>query len=199
MAEPSDDWALQTILAQLREMEQNAQAPAIIPPPTVDPTLNVTAQLEAAIKRQDDLRLQEAAHVRELLELRGTFYEELRKAESSRIDAIRAVDVGSVTRAAEVSAVQAATLATQVATSAETLRGQVQAAASATAAALATALGPITKSIEDLRQAQYQQQGERFQRTEGRDTNQWVIGTIIAAAVAFASITSLVLYITLHR
>ena len=152
--------------------------------PVYDPSKNVDALVEAAIKRQDDLRAAESAHVREIsgvrteydarirsfdrdqTALRAYYEEKLRDKESARIDAIRAVDVGAVTRAAEVSATQAATLATQQQASADALRGQVEQARIATADALAQALAPITKSIEDLRAAQYQQQGEKSSKVE---------------------------------
>jgi hypothetical protein len=145
--------------------------------PVVDPTKNVDALVEAAIRRQDDLRKMEAGyiarigdmrenHAKYITELRAQYGTELRLAETARIDAIRAVDVGAVNRAAEVSATQAATLATQVATSAEALRGQVEAARQQTATALAAALEPIQKDIQDLRRAQYEAQGQKTQVVE---------------------------------
>jgi hypothetical protein len=152
--------------------------------PVFDPSKNVLDLVQAAIQRQDDLRSSEAQHQRELVNLRAEYdmrlrssdqrqadlraaYEEaLRKQESARIDAIRAVDVGAVSRAAEVSAAQAQTLATQQQASADALRNQVEQARIATADALAQALAPITKSIEDLRAAQYQQQGEKSSKVE---------------------------------
>ncbi len=150
----------------------------------IDPTKNVLDLVAAAIARQDDLRRAESAHMRELAQvrseynariresdletaaLRARYEEQLRTQESARIDAIRAVDVGAVSRAAEVSAAQAQTLATQQQASADALRNQVEQARIATADALAQALAPITKSIEDLRAAQYQQQGEKSSKVE---------------------------------
>jgi hypothetical protein len=123
---------------------------------------------EAASKREDDLREMSTQHVEAMASLRAEHFFDLQNKETERLDAIRLVDTGAVTRAAEVSALQAQTLATSQATIAETLRGQVSAAAVATAAALATALAPITKAIEDLRQAQYQQQGEKSQQVDMR-------------------------------
>jgi hypothetical protein len=123
---------------------------------------------EAATKREDDLRILTTRHLEAMTALRSAHSAEVMRKESERLDAIRLVDTGAVTRAAEVSALQAQTLATSQATIAETLRGQVQAAATATASALATALAPITKAIEDLRQAQYQQQGEKAQAIDMR-------------------------------
>jgi hypothetical protein len=145
--------------------------------PVFDPSKNVLDLVEAAIKRQDDLREMQARHTAQIgemrevnaqyvAELRSGYESKLRAQESARIDAIRAVDVGAVTRAAEVSATQAATLATQQQASADALRGQVEQARIATADALAQALAPITKSIEDLRAAQYQQQGEKSSKVE---------------------------------
>lgn len=135
----------------------------------LDPTKNVLDLVDAAIKRQDDLREQEAKHSREIDALRADYENKLRLAETARIDAIRAVDVGAVSRAAEVSATQAATLAAQVATSAETLRVSVQTAATAAGTALAAALGPIIKDIADLRRVQYEQVGQRAQVSEHRE------------------------------
>jgi hypothetical protein len=152
--------------------------------PVDDPTKNVQALVDAGMRRQDDLRELEATHLREIGALRAAYEEKLRVAESARIDAIRAVDVGAVSRAAEVAAAQASTLAAQVTTSAETLRGQVNAAAIAAATALATALQPITKSIEDLRAAQYAQQGQAAAKTEGRDNSQWLITLLVGIGVA---------------
>jgi hypothetical protein len=136
--------------------------------PVADPTKNVLDLVHAAIKRQDDLRALAEKHVKETLELHQIYTEKLREAETNRIDAIRAVDVGAVNRAAEVSAQQATTLAAQVVISAETLRTQVAAAASASTVALSAALEPIQKDIQDLRKAQYEAQGGKTQTSDTR-------------------------------
>jgi hypothetical protein len=190
--------------------------------PVVDPTQNVLDLVNAAIKRQDDLREMQSAHVtqigqlredhaRYITELRAGYGQELRAAETARIDAIRAVDVGAVNRAAEVSATQATTLATQVATSAEALRGQVEAARQQTATALAAALEPIQKDIQDLRRAQYEAQGQKTQVVESSTSDRdalaletakiqaqaqrtQVYGVIIAAVVL-----ALALYAAFHK
>jgi cobalamin biosynthesis Mg chelatase CobN len=156
--------------------------------PVVDPTENVLQLVEAAVRRLDDLRQMEthhqaekagliAEHLASIAQLRADYGEKLRLAESARIDAIRAVDVGAVQRAAEVSAQQAQTLAVQVATSAEALRAQVSAAQAAAASSLAAALEPMQRSIDDLRRAQYEAQGQRTQVVESRGAS----GTVIAA------------------
>ena len=165
--------------------------------PVVDPTRNVLDLVAAAIERQDDLRELEAKHLRELADLRALYDAKLREAETARIDAIRAVDVGAVNRAAEVSATQAQTLATQVTVSAETLRTQVAAAATAASTALSAALEPIQKDIADLRRAQYEAQGQKTQVVETRDTSaatrlnvntvMAVISVLLAAAIVYAA------------
>jgi len=177
--------------------------------PVIDPTANVLQLVEAAIRRQDDLRQAEKEHVAEVLRLRGVqrkhdlanvkdvaalraaHARELREAEAGRIDAIRAVDVGAVNRAAEVAATQAATLAAQVATSAETLRNQVAAAATAQTVALAAALEPIIKDIADLRRAQYEALGQKAQVVESRAGTGAVAGYIIGGIGALVALVTL--------
>jgi multidrug efflux pump subunit AcrA (membrane-fusion protein) len=137
--------------------------------PVIDPTQNVLDLVKAAITRQDDLRAMESAHLREVMSLRAEYDQRLRDAETARINAIRAVDVGAVNRAAEVSSQQANTLAAQVAQSAETLRTQVATAAAAASTALAAALDPIQRDIADLRRVQYETQGGKSNVVETRE------------------------------
>jgi hypothetical protein len=166
--------------------------------PVEDPTRNVLDLVEAGLKRQDDLRGVESVlnkerdyHQQEMALLRARHAGELRRAETERINAIRAVDVGAVAAAAAVSAQQAQQLAAQVATSAEALRNQVAATATASAVALGAALDPIQKDIADLRRAQYEAQGQKTQVVETQATNlgtrQWS-GIIIAAAIAIGGL-----------
>jgi cobalamin biosynthesis Mg chelatase CobN len=143
--------------------------------PVIDPTENVKALAAAGERRADDLRdaerrLTEAklTHLAEIVELRAEYDELLRKKESERIDAIRAVDVSQVQRTAEDAATRANTLAAQVATAADVVR-----------TTLATALEPIQKDIADLRRAQYEAQGQKTQVVEARGANQYVMGIVI--------------------
>ena len=156
----------------------------------IDPTANVLAVVGAAVQRLDDLRLLGLAHVQEMATLRAEYEDKLRGKESERIDAIRAVDVNAVQRAAEVQAAQALTLQAQVATSAEAMRAQVAAAANAAAAALSASLEPVQKSIDDLRKTQYEQQGQKAAQSEGRDLGQWIVGAVIAAAAVVATLAA---------
>jgi hypothetical protein len=152
-----------------------------------DPTRNVLDLVEAAIKRQDDLRASESESLRREAALRAEYDEKLRMAETARIDAIRAVDVGAVNRAAEVSSQVASTLAAAVAASAEALRDQVSAVASASDMRLAAALDPIQKAIDDLRRAQYEAQGVKTQSGDSRLNVGSIVG-IIAGVVGLAGL-----------
>lgn len=151
--------------------------------PVVDPTENVKDILEAAVKRQDDLRASESFHIRELMGLRADYEEKLRTAESERIDAIRAVDVGAVNRASDVQAAAAQALATQVTASADAMRNQVAAAAQAAAESLVTALLPLQTAIAELRQVQYEQAGQTAAKVDTRaGTSQyWFVASVIVA------------------
>lgn len=160
--------------------------------PVIDPTANVLDLVRAAIQRQDDLREAADRHVREISSLRADYDAQLRRAETARIDAIRAVDVGAVNRAAEVALTQASTLAAQVAQSAETLRTQVAAAATAATVNLTAALEPIQKDIADLRRAQYEAQGVKSNVGETRLNLGAVLGGIsvlIALVVLIVALT----------
>ena len=187
----------------------------------IDPTKNVMTLVAGQVKRaddlmaaneklaeerhrrQDDLRLAEAIHVKEIARLRAQFDDALREKETQRIDAIRAVDVAAVQRAAEVSAVQATTLATQVQASAETLRTQVATTATAQTTALAAALEPIQKDISELRKTQYEQQGQKAAQVETRQTradvgndtrgNTALLMNVIMAIIAIAAIIAVFL------
>jgi hypothetical protein len=178
-----------------------------------DPTENVRELVEAEKLRQDGLREMESRHqtemrdkesnhVREIVSLRAQYDEELRKAETARIDAIRAVDVAAGQQAQQVSATQATTLAGQVAQAAEAMRTQVAGAATAAVTGLAAALEPIQKDIADLRRAQYEAQGQKTQTTEGSTAGRSMAGLVIAAAVGFSGfllgIVSIVLAVVLR-
>jgi len=172
----------------------------------LDPTKNVLDLVDAAIRRQDDLREAEAKHLRELLTLRAEHDRDLRMLESSRIDAIRAVDVGAVQRAAETQATAAATLAAASAQQAETLRTQVATTATQAQQQLTAALDPIQKDIADLRRAQYEAQGVKSNVVESTGSHRsqtTVTVALVAIAVAFLSSTflgllSIAVAVTLH-
>lgn len=145
--------------------------------PVIDPTLNVRELVLAETKRQDDLRELDSKW-RDRFDLREIDHAwELRKAESERIDAIRAVDVGNVQRAAEVQATQALALA-----------NQVVATAAALEAKLGATVAPLQTRIDDLTRVQYEGVGSKTQVVEtqakGASTGLWV-GVAIAALGLF--------------
>jgi hypothetical protein len=132
-----------------------------------------------------------------MMNLRAEYDDKLRKAESERIDAIRAVDQGNVTRASEVAAAQATALATQLQVSAEALRAQVEATRITTADTLAAALQPIQNDVGVLREVQFRQQGEKAGTIESTDnrrasTNQYT-GVITAIIIAIGAISSVLI------
>src|ERR1035437_4392392 len=172
--------------------------------PVQDPTANVLENLQTAVRRLDDLRdalnskVSDALeHSKEVAALRAEYDEKLRDAETKRIDAIRAVDQGNVTRASEVAAAQATALASQLQVSAEALRAQVEATRITTADTLAAALQPIQNDAAALREVQFRQQGEKAGTIESTDnrrasTNQYT-GVITAIIIAIGAISSVLI------
>lgn len=148
--------------------------------PVVDPTKNVLDLVEAANRRQDDLRRAEAGHLRELMQRDREHEAELRRAEKDRLDAIRAVDVNAVQRAAEVANQQATTLAAGQAAQADAVR-----------VTLAAALEPIQKDIAELRKSQYELAGQRAQVGESRLNVGALLGGLSVLLVLVFGIVSL--------
>lgn len=156
----------------------------------VDPTKNVLDLVEAERKRQDDLReafeklvqtqmqsssvieTLRATHTKEMneaeskrvdqqLALRTSYEERLSLAEAKRIDAIRAVDVNAVAVASQRASDQATVLATQVAQSAEALRGLVASTANTVAQSQQVLSTTLSTRITTLEQAQYEGKGKQ--------------------------------------
>jgi hypothetical protein len=128
--------------------------------PVADPTANVLALVEAADKRQDDLRRAESRRVDEQMALRAEHGRQLREAEAKRIDAIRAVDVSAVSVDRERAAAAASVLANQVATSAETLRALVATTAAAQATQSAQQFAQLSERIASLEKSAYEGAGK---------------------------------------
>jgi len=131
--------------------------------PVIDPTANVIALVEAGMKRQDDLRNMEAAHVREVMALRAEHEAEMRAAEKQRVDAVRAVDVAASDRAAEA------------------LRSTVEATAKVTAEQIASILA-----------VQYEQRGQRVgavDTTAERRSSVTVV--LLAVGLVFSALLSI--------
>jgi hypothetical protein len=140
--------------------------------PVIDPTKNVETLVAAEAQRQDDLRIAEGEHIREIIKMQEAHARELRVAEAGRLDAIRAVDVSNFQQATAAAEARATTLA-----------GQVAAAASAQATSLANALEPIKADIADLRRSQYENVGQKTQVVETQAKSSGV-GTWVGAGIA---------------
>lgn len=151
----------------------------------IDPTKNVEALVRAEAKRQDQLRKANTEALRDQMKaLEHSISTErkhnkslhkmetrLSEAESKRIDAIRAVDVGAVAVANTAAENRASTLA-----------GQVNAAKDAQLVALKAETDPIRKDIGDLRQSQWTIAGGRQQGVESKGNWGMWIGLGLAAA-----------------
>jgi hypothetical protein len=124
-----------------------------------DPTANVMALVEAAVNRLDDLHAANMRRIDEQLESHIDHAKQLADAEAKRIDAIRAVDVGAAAVDREKATAQAAVLATQVLTSAETLRTLVASTAQTQAQQQAQLFSPILDRLSLLEKSQYESKG----------------------------------------
>ena len=129
-----------------------------------DPTYNVLQLVEAAVKRLDDLSSIRAdctheviALNKEILSLHIAYSEKLSLAESKRIDAIRAVDVGAVAIANERAVGQATVLANQLTASADILRTLVTTTATTTQTQV---INPLIDRIALLEKSQYEGKGK---------------------------------------
>lgn len=134
-----------------------------------DPTVNVIALNEAAVRRGDDLRLAsdrlvevQIQHMKELMAVRASYIDKLAEAEAKRIDAIRAVDVNAVAVASERQAAAATVLANQVASSADALRTLVSNTAATIAEQQRQQSSQITDRITAVERSQYEGRGKEL-------------------------------------
>lgn len=156
--------------------------------------------IDLHMQRQDDLRRLEADHLIKLLDIQAAHEEQLRVKEAARLDAIRAVDNAAVTRASEVAAVQASALAATVQATAEVQRNASSEGAVLQAAALEAAIKPLRDAVDDLRNKQFTQQGEKqaqgdnvSDRRSERGLSQQAIAILISAVLL-----AIALYTALH-
>jgi len=152
----------------------------------IDPTENVLDLVEAAVRRQDDLRAAaeklydtEVKHLNHMAELRAEFSKELRELESKRVDANRQVDVlAAKTEAAGVlAAVQ--TLAATTASTAETLRNT-----------LASTLAAVNERIAALEKSSYTGAG----KGAGEEATRAASRATIAAVVSIIGLLAVVVF-----
>lgn len=131
-----------------------------------DPTYNVLQLVNAAVQRLNDIsELTEKKNEKidtlndKIMDLHVMYGEKLSIAESKRIDAIRAVDVGAVAIASERAVAQATVLANQVSQSAETLRTLVATTASSAAQQFQQVTSQLMDRISQLEKSQYEKTG----------------------------------------
>jgi hypothetical protein len=124
--------------------------------PVVDPTANVLALVEAANKRQDDLRAASQRYndscikyQHKMAELRAHHAREIRELDTKRLEATRAVDINAGQTEAKRSLDALQTLATQT-----------QATASTIAASIAETVTGITARLAALEKSSYEGAGK---------------------------------------
>jgi hypothetical protein len=184
--------------------DERRPADRIIPPPTIDPTLNVKEAMAAAVTRLDDIRKSDLEHLREMRELRerledanAELRDQLAAKESSRLDAIAQADrertaaqfrdmAQALALATEKQTAQAASLAAQLVASAEIIRS-----------AAAAQTERFTQSIRALEQNQFQTggvaSGVRQQQGDARATSS---GTIALIGLAITLLLALMAVVT---
>jgi hypothetical protein len=143
---------------------------------TVDNTNGSTKRLDEKIETL-------ASRIDAELKLRSEHAVQLAKAESSRLDAIRSVDITAVAIANDRAVASAVVLAAQVASSAETLRTLVAQTAQTVAGQLASMSNAINDRIATLEKANYTNTGKD---TGGKDVWGYIVAGI-AVIVAMAS------------
>lgn len=154
-----------------------------------DPTSNVLMVVEAATKRQDDLRIaeKEKADLRqefteklidakfkfkdEKAQIRDDYQKELRVTEKERIDAIRTVDVAARQSDNDKAIQQAAVLANQLKQTEDNLQSLIRQQATAQEARLAA-----------LEKSQYENKG----KDTGKNASWVVLVAVISVLLAFA-------------
>ena len=143
--------------------------------PIVDPTKNVLDLVEAANKRQDDLRdaadtlsdekirrmEREWINQEKMAILRAEHAKEIRELESKRVDAVREIDVIARNTAAAQALTAIQTLAASTSAEREALRSLVSATATTIAAQTDRIVGAMTDRIAVLEKTSYTGQGKQ--------------------------------------
>lgn len=136
--------------------------------PAVDPTANVIALIEAANKRQDDLRelydrlcKAEIRRIDDIAFLRAEHAKDLARLESDRLNAIRQVDVLAVNTAAERAAQAISAVAVTTASNAENLRNALNTTATTIANQTSATFTAITERLAALEKSSYEGKGKQ--------------------------------------
>ena len=134
----------------------------------IDPTTNVLALVESAIKRQDDLRVSnekyleaEARHLKDMAVLRADYDRLLRENERARQEKVREVDVLGARTEADRAQAAIKALAETSSTTAETLRKTVETTALSQANQLDLKFAESNKRIAAIEQALSEGRGKQ--------------------------------------
>lgn len=160
------------------------QPPVISPSGRVDPSTNVMDLVNAANRRQDDLRNAEASHIREIMALRAEQDKESRKYESGRLDSIRQVDREEVNKRAADANVAIATLAEQTRGLSTTLAKQVTEAATATEVRFSAFQNDTNKRLSSLETAASERIGKQQVSDPQLDRNNALLEKLASAQAA---------------
>lgn len=159
----------------------------------IDPTENVKALSEASNRRQDDLRSaqdkltdEKIKHVAAIVELEAKHAREIREAESSRLDAIRLVDVSARDAAAQRALDAIRILEATTATMRETLRADVAVTASTIATQSAARDSRIDERISKLELAMSKGEGRSTGLNFGWEKLIAIVGLLATILALFA-------------
>jgi hypothetical protein len=141
-----------------------------------DPTVNVLALVEASVKRIDDLLVAERSRINQYMELTVSHAEELRSAESKRVDAIRAVDINAVTVANDRAVQQASILANQLVAATDGFRKQIADLNTQLSDRINFVSNQMSQRISDIEKSQSARQGSGAGMKE---LYGWIAGGIV--------------------
>jgi hypothetical protein len=162
--------------------------------PVIDPTQNVLDLVEAAVQRLDDLSILRDKHFHDIISLEREHNKQIWTLQMDRLEAVRNVDVGAVSTAANTAEARATTLANQVAAAAEAMRVAAEATRMTFTDTLNSAIKPLADAISVIQQWMNQQTGQRAQVVEQRDTrqdtrgNQQLVWQIVAVVATLAAL-----------
>ena len=125
-----------------------------------DPTYNVRMLMDAENTALKELSMSEIRHVEEMQKLHVFYQEKLIAAEAKRIDAILSANASEASTNRERASAQAQVLATQVATSAETLRQLVSSTAAAQAVSHGQTVNQLNERLASLEKFRYEDIGK---------------------------------------
>lgn len=148
---------------------------------TLDPTINVQQLVNSAVARLDDIAAIERAHRSELRDLEAKHRDSQQIAEKERVNALLSAAAAAAALDRTRAELTASALAERVDTTAKTIAAQVESTAKAADNAVVATATALNARITPLEQARYEQAGGKEQRSEKRQSDQYVIYLVMAA------------------